>query len=107
MAAARYASDAQRSPAARGLSAAVAVRDRHAAVAAERLGADLDARRVLPALVLGEVDEPDDAGDVLLRETPRHELVAAQVVLDVALEDAVEDRVRRQGVLVALVVAQL
>src|SRR5215207_8452877 len=99
MAAARYAPDAQRSPAARGLSAAVAVRDRHAAVAAERLGADLDARRVLPALVLGEVDEPDDALHVLLGQAPCDELVAAQIVLHVALEDAVEDRVGRERVL--------
>ena len=85
----------------------VAVRDRHPAVAAERLAGDLDAGRLLAALVLGQVDEPDDAVDVLGRQAARDELLAAEVLLDVALEDRVEDRVGRQRVLVLLVGAQL
>ena len=42
-------------------SAAVAVGDRQAAVAAERLRRHPDTRRALAALVLGDVDEPGDA----------------------------------------------
>ena len=48
-----------------GALAAVAVGDRHAPVAAERARGDLDPRRRLAALVLGEVDEADRAVDVV------------------------------------------
>ena len=88
-------------------SAAVAVRDRHPPVAAERLRRDLDPRRLLAALVLGQVDEADDAVDVLRGQAAGDELLAAEVLLDVALEDRVEHLVGRQRVLVALVGAQL
>ena len=61
---------------ARGALAAVAVGDRHAPVAAERLRGDADAGRVLAALVLGEVDEAQDAVDVLGGQAALDELVA-------------------------------
>src|SRR5215210_7269646 len=41
----------------------IAVRDRHAPVASERLRRDLDTRRRLPPLVLGAVDELDHPVD--------------------------------------------
>src|SRR5579871_3776066 len=44
---------------------AVAVGDGHPAVLAEGLGGHPDAGGVLPALVLGQVDEPDDPADQL------------------------------------------
>src|SRR5205085_2649529 len=44
-------------------SAAPAIRDRRAPVAAKRLRAQLDARGCLPALVLGPVDQRDRALD--------------------------------------------
>ena len=62
---------------------------------------------LLAALVLGEVDEPDHALDVGGGQAARDELLAPEVLLDVALEDRVEDLVGRQRVLVALVGAQL
>ena len=53
-------------------SAAVGVRDRQAAVLAERLRRDPHARWRLPALVLGEVDQPrDTAHDRLVEAAPR------------------------------------
>src|SRR2546423_686917 len=78
---------ASRRRACRSSSAAVAVGDRHAPVAAEGLAGDLDARRALAALVLGEVDQADDAVDVGLGEAARDQLLAAEVLLDVALDD--------------------
>src|SRR6185312_2986068 len=72
-------------------SSAVAVRDRHAAVAAERAAGDLDAGRGLTALVLGAQDE----------------LLAAEVLLDVGVEDRVEHGVGGERVLVALIGPQL
>src|SRR3982751_4956105 len=71
----------------RSALAAVPIGDRHPAVAAERLARDLRAGRVLAALVLGEVDEPDDAVDVGGRQAAGDQLVATEVALDVALED--------------------
>ena len=68
---------------------------------------DLDARRRLAALVLGEVDEPDRAIDLLRGQALCDQLLAALVELDVALEDAVEQLIGGQRVLVALVGAQL
>src|SRR5438874_1427901 len=68
-------------------SAAVAVRDRQAAVAAERLRRDADAGRGLAALVLRQVDETDDAAYVVLRQAARDQLVCVEVLLDVALQD--------------------
>ena len=72
-----YPSPRRRSNAA---SLAVAARDRHPPVAAEGAARDLDAGRLLTALVLGEVDEADDPVDVVLGRRPRAiSCVAAQV----------------------------
>src|SRR6185437_7963795 len=82
---------------------APAVGDRRAAIAAEGLRTQLDARGRLPALVLGSVDHRDRAVDDVGVEAVLGELVAGAVELDVRLEHAVELRVRRQRVLVELV----
>src|SRR6266545_1632501 len=87
--------------------AAPAVRDRRAAVAAERLRSQPHARGRLAALVLGAVDHRDRALDELGIEAVGRELLARAVELDVRLEDPVEHVVRRQRVLVELVRAQL
>src|SRR6059036_3343063 len=55
--------------------ASPAVRDRRAPVAAERLRAQLHARRCLPPLVLGTVDHVDRARHDVLVEAVRGELV--------------------------------
>src|SRR5436309_14834122 len=85
---------------------APAVGDRRAAVAAERLRPQLDAGRRLPALVLGAVDHPDRALDDVLVEPVARQLLERTVVLDVLLEHFVELRIRRQRILVELVVSQ-
>src|SRR5439155_1739439 len=73
----------------------------------ERLGAELDPRRGLAALVLGAVDHRDRTLDYVAVEAVGRELLAGAVLLDVGLEHAVERGVRRQRVLVELVGAQL
>src|SRR4028118_1997455 len=78
-----------------------------AAVAAEGAARDLDAGWGLAALVLGPVHEADDAPDVVLVEAGGQDLGDALVLLYVGLEDGVEDLVGREGVGVALVLAQL
>src|SRR5215212_10546649 len=88
-------------------SSAVSIRDRHPPIPPERLRRDLYPRRVLASLVLGQVDEAQHAVDVAGVVARPDDLVAAHVLLDVGLEDGVEDRVRRERVLVALVGAQL
>ena len=63
--------------------------------------------RRLAALVLGAVDEREDALDGLGRQPGERELLAARVLLDVGLEDRVERVVVGQRVLVLLVGPQL
>src|SRR5690242_9469959 len=75
------------------LLAGPAVRDRGAAVAAERLRPQLDPRRGLAALVLGAVDHPQRALDDLRVEAVLRELLTRAVELDVRLEHLVELRV--------------
>src|SRR3954467_8062952 len=75
---------------------AEAVRDRQAAVAAERARRDADARRGLAALVLGLVDHSDDGPDPPRGQPLAHELLGVEVALDVAEQDPVEDVVGRQ-----------
>src|SRR4051794_5245559 len=70
------------------------VRDRHPAVAAERLETDLRARRVLPPLPLRGVDHPGHPLDHLGVEALGDDLGGAQIAVDVALEHRVQ-----QGVL--------
>src|SRR3954451_13035856 len=63
--------------------------DGESPVAAEVLRRDLGPRRVLPALVLGQVDQPDDPVDQLGLVTGRYQLGAAAVALDVVVEQSV------------------
>src|SRR5207248_9196748 len=84
-----------------------AVRDRRPPVSPERLGSEADARRGLPAFVLGAIDHRDGTVDDIRIEAVAGELLAGAVELDVGLEDAVELGVRRQRVLVQLLVAEL
>ena len=58
-------------------------------------------------LYSAQVDEAQNAVDVCLGQAAGDELLAAEVLLDVAEQDRVEDLVRRQRVLVLLVGAQL
>src|SRR5665648_485157 len=60
-------------------SAPIAVRNRHPAVAPERLHGDLDAERALAALVLGGVDHADDAPDERLVEARLDDLLPGAV----------------------------
>ena len=76
--------------------------DGQAAVAAERLGRDLDAGRGLTALVLVDVDHAHDALDRRLVVAQGDDLGDAAILLDVLFDDGVENFVRRQGVLVQL-----
>src|SRR5438093_1617546 len=82
--------------------AAEAVRDRQPAIASERLRSDPDPRGRLAALVLGAIDHGDHLVDDLGWSSVGDDLVAAAVLLDVGGEDAVEELVRRQRVLVEL-----
>src|SRR5664280_3182484 len=86
---------------------AEAVDDRVAAVAAESLAANLDARGRLPALVFGDVEQTLDAFDHLRRVAAGDDLVQGRLLLDQAMQYAVEVGIGRQAVLVGLVVAQL
>ncbi len=85
----------------------VPVGDRHAPVAAEGAGGDLDPWGRLAALVLGEIDEADRVVHLLGGQPFGDQLLAAVVELDVAVQDPVEQLIRGQRVLVALVLAQL
>ena len=67
------------------------------------LGVTLGPGRALPALVLGQVDEPGHPADHGLVEAGADELACGEVVLDVGLENRVEHLVGRQAVDVALV----
>src|SRR4029077_13433658 len=87
--------------------AAIAVGDRHAPVTSEGARGDLDPGRSLAALVLGEVDEADGAVDLRGGEALGDQLLAALIELDVAAQDAVEQLVGGQGVLIDLIGAQL
>src|SRR5215472_16821546 len=86
---------------------AEAVDDRVAAVAAEILQRHLDAGRRLPALVLGKMQHALDLHDCLAVEAFRHDLGDRLLALDQTFEDLIEHIVRRQRVLVGLVLAQL
>src|SRR5918994_2358721 len=85
----------------------VAVRYRHATVAAEGAARYFYARGGLAALVFGAVYELDDAADVFFVEARGHDLGYPHVLFDVGLEDGVEDVVGRERVGVSLVLAQL
>src|SRR3954447_10591392 len=73
-----------------GRSFTPAARDRQPAVAAECAQRDLRPRRVLPALVLRGVDEPDDALDELAVVTCCEQRGPAHVALDVVVEHRIE-----------------
>src|SRR3954452_8913375 len=88
-------------------AAAITIRGRQTPVAVERLRRDADARWRLAALVLGQVDQTDHAADLLLVEPTGAQFFGIEVLLDVALEDRVQNVVRRQRLVVALLVAEL
>src|SRR4029453_15753010 len=75
-----------------------AVGDRQPSVAAECLKADLGARRVLPPLVLGKINQPDDPVAHMGMEPHLHNVLMAGVALDVIVKNVVEQLVRRQRV---------
>ena len=68
----------------------IQIADPHAPIPAERARGDLDPRRRLAALVLGEVDEADRAVHLLGGQPVGDQPLAAVVELDVAVQDAVE-----------------
>src|SRR5262245_60921379 len=83
------------------------VGDRQPPIPAERLGRHPDTRGCLPPLTLGTVDQPDDLQDRFLWKPLGDKLVDPLVPLDVALQNPVEDLVRRQRVLVELIWTKL
>ena len=91
-----------------GDGVAVAVRDGHAPILAERLGRDADAGRGLTALVLGPVDESRHARPRARRRgLPAITSATDRSWSDERLEQRVEDVVGGQALVVALVGAQL
>ena len=87
---------------------AEAVGDRIAAVAAEVLQRHLHARRRLPALVFGDVEQALDLHAPSSRSKPAATIAGDRLLaLDQPLEDGVEHVVGRQRILVLLVLAQL
>jgi hypothetical protein len=82
------------------------IRDRHSPVASEGARRDFDPGRGLSALVLVEVDLPDDPADGLFVVAFGDDRFEAQILLDVKFQDRVEDVIRRQRVLIGLVVAK-
>src|SRR5208283_5020469 len=85
---------------------AEAVDDRVAPVAAEILWPDLDARRRLPALVFGEIEELFDSAHRVRVVALRDDVGDPHLLLDQTVENAVKNGVRRQRILVFLVLAQ-
>src|SRR5258708_25474741 len=85
----------------------VAVDDWHAPVAPKSPRGDLDAGGRLPPFVLAPVDEADHARHRLGPVAGRHQLVRAQVVLDIAAQDGGELLVGRAAGDVLLVSLQL
>ena len=79
-------------PAGNGHSAtlAPAIGDRQPPVPAERLEADLGARRILPSLVLRAIDHPDHPVCQLRIEAHCHDLFVTRVPLYVVVQDVVE-----------------
>src|SRR5919106_2356675 len=88
------------------MSTAPAIRDRRPPVAAERLRAQLHARRRLAALVLGTVDQRDHLLDDVVVEL-LEQLLPRAVELDVRLEHGIEDLVRWGRVLLPLIPPEL
>jgi hypothetical protein len=84
-----------------------AVRDGHAAVFAKASARDPRPWCGLPALVFGPVDKADDTPDHFGVKAFADELRRCPIELDVAMEDRVEDLIRRQAVVVALAGAEL
>ena len=80
--------------------------DRIAPVAAEIAAADLHPRRRLAALIFGNIQQmlhPLDRGGII---APRHRILEAAFPLHQAFQDAVQNIIGRQGILVGLVGAQ-
>src|SRR3954462_2537710 len=81
--------------------------DRVAAILAEAARRDLHTGWRLAALVFGAVQQAPDAVDGVALETPCHDVVDAEIEFNQTFENAVEDLVRRQAVLVGLVGPEL
>ena len=81
--------------------------DRVAPVAPEIAVADLDARRRLPPLVFGQMQQPLDARDQRRIDSLRGQLARGALMLHQPDQDPVEQVIVRQAVLVLLVGAQL
>ena len=90
-----------------GARIAVAVRDRHAPILAERLGRDTNTGRRLPALVLGPVDERCHPGDEVGANPALDHIGDRAVMEHERFEQRVEDLVGRQALIVTLIGAQL
>jgi uncharacterized protein (TIGR00369 family) len=69
---------------------------RMTSVATEGTGSDLDPGRRLTALVLGQVDQADDALDLLGGQALGRQFAAAQVELHVAVQDSIQQVIGRQ-----------
>src|SRR5687768_4123977 len=82
-----------------GLVLAEGVGERIPPIAPETLARDLDARRGLPPLVFGCVEQSLHSRDGLALETAPNDLVHTLLLLDEAVEDLVERVVGWQGVL--------
>src|SRR2546425_11947758 len=85
----------------------VPVRDRHPPIFPERPVGDLHPRRRLTTFVLTPVHERDDLLDRAAIEAGGDQVGEALVLFHVSPNDAIEDFVRRKGVLVRLVGTQL
>src|SRR5208337_4696006 len=74
---------------------------------AEGLGGDLQARGRLPPFVLTAVNGPDHPPHRVGLEAPVHNILVGTTLHQVIIHDPVQDFIRRQGILVFLVGAQL
>ncbi len=77
--------------------------DGHAAADAEGFGGHAQAGRGLVAFPFVEIDAALHPAHGGFLEAAGNDLVGREVVFDVEFEDAIEDLIRRQGVLVLLV----
>src|SRR3989440_12469461 len=94
-------------PGASTRSAPIAVADGPAPVGSEGAFGDLDPGWRLAALVLGAIDQVERVLDGVGGQTLGDQLLAAEVQLDVAVQNTVEHVIWRQRVLVALARAKL
>src|SRR5687767_2017364 len=87
--------------------AAIPRRDRIAPLAAEGAARDFRPRRRLLPLPFAGADQVQHALYGLALEACRDDLLARLLLVDMAQQDRVQHLIRRQGILVRLVLAQL